>query len=88
MRTKLASVILLTTTLGFGAAAFAATPIDATGSIKAIDAKAMTVTLNDGTIYVLPKGFKLAAFKVGEKVKVQYELKDTVRDLTTMKPAA
>ena len=87
MRAKLASVVLLATTLGFGAAAFAA-PTDTTGTIKAIDAKAYSVTLADGTVYLLPKTFKLADFKIGEKVKLHWDMMGTARDATTMAAAS
>ncbi len=87
MRMKLASVVLLTTTLGFGVAAMAALT-DTTGTIKSIDAKAISVTLDNGTVYMLPKAFKLAAFKVGEKVSVHWELKGTAHDATEMTAAS
>ena len=87
MRMKLASVLLLTSTLGFGVAAMAA-PSDTTGTIKSIDAKAISVTLDNGTVYMLPKTFKLADFKVGEKVSVHWELKGTAHDATAMTAAS
>ncbi len=54
-------------------AAFAAASM-ATGAVKAVDIKAQTFTLDNGTTYHLPKGFKNAAFKVGSKVKVGWEM--------------
>lgn len=87
MRTKLASVVLLTATLGFGAVAMA-TPTDTTGTIKSIDAKAISVTLQDGTVYMLPKAFKLADFKVGEKVKLHWDTVGTAKEATAMSAAS
>ena len=67
-----------------GAAAFAASTA-ATGMINAIDAKAMTVTLEDGTIYLLPAGFKIDTFKVGEKVALTSQMKGTDKLVDTLK---
>ena len=83
MRTKLVSAMLLTAVLGFASASFAA-GMAATGTIKAIDAKAMTVTMVDGAVYVLPEGFKIAYFKVGEKVALTWEQKGLAKDIDTM----
>lgn len=59
----------------------------ASGTIKAMDTKAMTVTLQDGTLYMLPTGFKLDGFKTGEKVTLTWAMKDGVKDIETMKAA-
>ena len=56
--------IVLVASMAFGAAAYAAST-QTKGMIKAIDEKAMTVTLEDGSAYHLPAGFKLADLKVG-----------------------
>jgi Protein of unknown function (DUF1344) len=55
-------------------AAFAASMSDA-GAIKAIDAKANTITLADGKVFILPAKFDLKTIKVGEKVTVTYDMK-------------
>lgn len=86
MRSKILPLVLIAG-MTFGGAAFAAAT-DTAGTIKAIDAKAMTVTLEDGTTYQLPAGFKLDAFKVGEKVSVSWEAKGALKDATGMKAAA
>lgn len=58
---------------------------DTTGVIKTIDAKAMTVALEDGTTYHLPAGYDLKTFKVGEKVVVSWEMKGTLKEATALK---
>jgi Cu/Ag efflux protein CusF len=87
MRSKFASIVLLTAALGFGSAALAAAT-DTIGTIKAIDTKAMSVTLQDGTVYMLPKGVKLDGFKIGEKVSLLWEMKGAVHEATEIKAAS
>jgi Cu/Ag efflux protein CusF len=65
----------------FGAYAADAT---ATGTIKSIDDKAMTVTLDGGVVYKLPAGFKAADLKVGEKITVTWVMKGTEHDATAI----
>ncbi len=60
---------LIASAIGLSGAAFAA-DTTATGKIKSIDQKAMSITLDNGKSYQLPKGFKLEGFKIGEKVSV------------------
>ena len=71
MRTLLipaaAAAILATSTFAFAAAQHT------TGTVKAFDAKAMTLSLADGSQYSLPKGFKDPGIKAGEKVNVSWE---------------
>ncbi len=70
--------LILATLIGgsvLSQAAFAATLSD-TGPIKAIDAKLSSITLDDGKVFELPKGFKIETVKVGEKVVVNYAMKD------------
>lgn len=83
MRTKILPLALIAS-MTFGAVAFAA-PTDTKGTIKAIDEKAMTVTLEDGTTYTLPAGFKLAEIKVGEKVVVTWDAKGDMKEVTGIK---
>jgi hypothetical protein len=59
--------------------AFAA-DTNTTGTIKALDMKAMSITLDDGTVYMLPKGFKDPGLKVGEKVTVAWKLVNKAHD--------
>ena len=44
------------------------------GTVKAIDAKAMTLTLHNGTVFYLPKTFKEPGLKAGDKVNVAWEM--------------
>lgn len=66
--------LILVASLGASSMAMAATatPTTTEGTIKALDAKAMTLTLVDGSIYNLAKTIKIASLKVGEKVKVTW----------------
>jgi hypothetical protein len=64
---------ILTAAIGLGSAAMAA---DASGVVKTWDPASHTLTLADGTAYILPAKFSKAdAFKVGEKVKISFDLK-------------
>lgn len=85
MRSNFVPLILVTAALAMGSAAFAST--STTGSIKAIDAKALSVTLSDGTVYQLPAGFVLTPFKVGEKVVIMWDLKGVMHEAASMTPA-
>ena len=64
--------------------AFAAQHV--TGTVKAYDAKAMTITLSDGSTYMLPKTFKDPGLKAGEKVDLSWNQtgKDKVVDTVTI----
>ncbi|MGV8955990.1 MAG: DUF1344 domain-containing protein [Cypionkella sp.] len=70
---------VMASTLG----AFAA-DTSTTGTIKALDMKAMSITLNDGTVYMLPKGFKDPGLKVGEKVVVGWKLANKIHEADTV----
>lgn len=76
--------LALIASLGLGTAALAAST-DTTGIIKSIDAKAMTVVLEDGTTYHLPAGYDLKPFKVGEKVVVSWEAKGDLKEAMALK---
>jgi hypothetical protein len=60
--------------LATSAIAFAATQ-NVTGTVKSFDSKAMTLTLDNGTQYMLPKTFKDPGLKAGEKVTVAWDTK-------------
>lgn len=64
--------LILLASLGASSMAMAASASTAEGTIKALDAKAMTLTLNNGSVYGLPKAIKLASLKIGDKVKVTW----------------
>ena len=69
-----AAALLATSVLSF-----AATQQHTTGTIKAYDAKAQTLTLADGSTYMLPKVFKNPGLKAGEKVSINWEMKGADR---------
>jgi Cu/Ag efflux protein CusF len=46
------------------------------GTVKTFDQKAMTLTLSDGSVYMLPKGYKNPGLKAGEKVSINWEQKN------------
>lgn len=66
--------------LATSAFAFADPAQHATGTIKTFDGKAMTLTLADGSTYMLPKTFKDPGLKAGERVSVSWN-KDGAKKL-------
>lgn len=74
MRTLLLSVTA-TALLATGASAFAAVQ-QTSGTVLRLNVKRMTLTLIDGTRYHLPDTFKDPGIKVGERVKISWELED------------
>ncbi|MES2434665.1 MAG: DUF1344 domain-containing protein [Pseudomonadota bacterium] len=71
--------------LSIGSASLAmAAPTTTDGVIKSLDMKTHTVTLADGTAYMLPKGFKDPGLKVGEKVAVVWDLKGNVHEASAV----
>jgi len=83
MRSNILPLALIAS-LGLGTAVLAAST-DTTGVIKSIDAKAMTVMLEDGTTFHLPAGYDVKPFKVGEKVVVSWEMKGTLKEASALK---
>lgn len=83
MKKTIFSTITLVAALATAGAALAA-PTLTMGTIKALDAKAHTVTLADGSVYQLPASFKITDFKAGEKVKVTWQLKGKLHEATAM----
>jgi Protein of unknown function (DUF1344) len=51
----------------------------ASGTVKAFDAKAMTLTLQDGSEYYLPQTFKDPGLKAGEKVSITWAMQNSER---------
>jgi hypothetical protein len=78
---------VLVTVLGLSGGAFA-NPTTTVGAIKSIDAKALSITLDNGIIYMLPAGFKADALKVGEKVSVLWDMKGVAHEATEVKAAS
>jgi Cu/Ag efflux protein CusF len=73
MRKSLISAALAASLIS--TAAFAASQTD-TGAIKALDEGKHILTLADGKIFDLPATWKGTGFKVGDKVKVTYEMQN------------
>jgi Cu/Ag efflux protein CusF len=59
-------------TATYGSAAAAANHMT-TGTVKSYDASAMTLALDDGTVYHLPKKMKAPDVKAGDKVQVSWQ---------------
>lgn len=71
--------------LSLGSASLAmAAPTTTDGVIKSLDMKTQTITLADGTAYMLPKGFKDPGLKVGEKVAVVWDLKGKIHEASAV----
>ncbi len=71
--------------LSIGSASLAmAAPTTTDGVIKSLDMKTHTITLADGTAYMLPKGFKDPGLKVGEKVAVVWDLNGNVHEASAV----
>ena len=82
MRVLLASTII--------AASIAAAPLafaaeNATGTVKSIDLKAHSITLQDGMQFQLPTNFSDPAVKAGQKVQISYDLKSGKNEASTVK---
>jgi len=59
--------------LGTSSLSFAAVQ-HASGTVKAYDSKAMTLTLANGDTYMLPRTFKDPGLKAGERVSINWEM--------------
>ena len=54
------------------------------GTVKAFDLKAQTLTLADGKIYQLPATFKDPGLKAGEKVTVHWKMNGSAYEATAV----
>lgn len=83
MRTLLipaaAAAILASSAVAFAAAQHT------TGTVKAFNPKAMTLSLADGSQYTLPKNFKDPGIKAGEKVDISWEQSGTKKMADSVK---
>jgi Cu/Ag efflux protein CusF len=61
---------------------------DATGTIKAIDAAAHTVTLDDNKVYAFPANVDVTKIKLGDKVKITFTTDATGKNNATAVAAA
>ena len=90
----LAVLLVLTPQVGSAFAATTTTPSPAAtsssiaqskmGTIKSLDLTKRSLTLADGSSYVLPAGFKLPNVKVGDKVTVHWKMDGTAHDVTAI----
>ena len=80
---KLVLPLILVASLG--ASSFAMAAVSTTeGVIKSLDAKAMTLTLNSGTVYHLAKAIDISKLKAGAKVKVTWDKVGTVDEASAV----
>ena len=70
-----ASSAMAATTTAKPVTAKPAAPTVTDGTIKAINAKAETVTLDNKTVYYFPAKFDLSKVKVGDKVAITWTAK-------------
>ena len=71
---KLALPLVLALSLGASGVAMAATDTTTDGTIKAINAKACTITLDNKTVYYFAAKCDFSKLKVGEKVAITWHL--------------
>jgi outer membrane lipoprotein SlyB len=60
---------------------------DTTHTVKSVNEKTHTVTLDDGNTYIFKAMYDLKKVKVGEKVDITYDMKDGKYEATALKPA-
>ncbi|AOF90582.1 DUF1344 domain-containing protein [Sinorhizobium sp. RAC02] len=80
----LLSNLAIVTVLTTPALALAA-PQMATGTVKDYNKASMSLTLNDGTTFQLPKGFHDPGLKTGEKVSVSFDMSGKNHQAKTVK---
>lgn len=78
--------LILIASLG-ASSAMAAADQTAKGPIKALDAKACTVTI-DTAVYQFPAKCDFSKLKVGENVAITYQVNNNVNDASKIAPAA
>ena len=82
MRRSLA--LLTAVALPLVASASYAAMLTDTGKIKALDAKTHQITLQDGKHFTVPATWDFAAYKVGEKVTVTYDVQKGKMNASTV----
>ncbi len=82
MRKQLFSIATVASMIAASMAMAAPTTTD--GTIKALDMTKHSITLQDGTVYMLPATFKDPGLKVGEKVAVIWDKKGDVKEATAV----
>ena len=79
----LLSNLAIVTVLATPALALAAQT--ATGTVKDYNKASMSLTLKDGTVYHLPKGFHDPGLKAGERVSISFDMSGKNHDAKTIK---
>ena len=69
------------------ATAAVAAALSATGVIKDVNMKKDSITLMDGSVYILAEGFEAETFKAGENVTIVYSLKNGKMIASSVKAA-
>jgi Cu/Ag efflux protein CusF len=59
----------------------------ATGAIKALDPATFTITLEDGSAYVVDPKTDLMTMKAGDKVQITFDVKEGKNVATAIAPA-
>ncbi len=85
MKKSIALMPAIVATAVLSASAFAAS-MSKVGDVKSTDAAKNELVLSTGDTFTLPKSFKTDALKVGEKVKVTYEMHDGKMVATHVNP--
>ena len=60
---------------------------EARGKVESMDDQTRTITLDDGSTYIVSDGVALEALQPGAEVTVSYEMKGTMREAMEIKPA-
>jgi Cu/Ag efflux protein CusF len=74
-----AAAVLATSSLAFAAMH------STSGTVKDFDSHAMTLTLDNGHKYMLPKNFKDPGLKTGDKVSISWETRHGSREAESVK---
>ncbi len=64
--------LLATTTAAVLLAATNVQAAETTGTVRSVNTKSDSITLNDGKAYVLPEGIEAESVKAGEKVTIVF----------------
>jgi hypothetical protein len=59
----------------------------AVGTVKSVDTGGDSLTLTDGSVYVLSEGFEAESFTPGEKVAISFKMKNGKMIATSVKQA-
>lgn len=62
-------ILLIGIAMVSATSAFAA---EVTGTVRSVNTKSDSITLNDGKVYVLPEGIEAESVAVGQHVKVSF----------------